>query len=134
MALLSRAQIDRAPDIKTRDEYVEEWGGEVRLRGMTGTEKARINGTMVATVGMSVRLRANAIAEVQLRTLCSCIVDEEGNKLYAEDEYEDLGKKSAGVLERLYEISQDISGATAEAVEEAEEDFDETPSEPSTSD
>lgn len=134
MALLSRAQIDLAPDIKTHDEHVEEWGGEVRLRGMTGTEKARISGTMVATVGMSVRLRANALAEIQLRTLCACLIDEEGHTLYNEDEFDALGKKNAGVLERLYEISQDISGTTAEAVEDAEEDFDATPSEPSTSD
>jgi len=91
---LSKAAILAADDKKMVDFDVPEWGGAVKLRVMTGTERDRFEGEFVGGNKNVDMVRAKLVAK--------CLCDEEGNRLFTEQEIPSLGEKSAAVLDRLF--------------------------------
>ena len=118
MALLSKADILGADDIPAEDVPVPEWGGTVRVRGLTGAQRSLIEATMVAAKGQSVTVRTEAFQTLRERLVASCLVDEAGKRLFTDKEIFKLGEKSGKVLGRLFGIAQRLSGMDDEAVEE----------------
>jgi len=110
MALLSRKQIDAATDIDTEDVPMPEWGGTVRVRGMTGTERSAVEATMIASRGQKFEVRADALKTIRERTVATCLVDENGGRLYGDKEISALGRKSAQSIQRLFDVAQRLSG------------------------
>jgi hypothetical protein len=120
--LFTAEEIDAASDIAYEDVPVPEWGGKsVRIRSLDGMGRAQINGTMFAVSGQTVKVKAEALAEAELRTLAACMVDANFNPLYSPKQIHRLGKKNAKVLARLYEKAQELSGMDEDAVEDAAE-------------
>lgn len=118
MALLSRKQIDSADDIKSRDVPCPEWGGDVRVRGMTGAQRSEMEATMIAAKGQKFEVRAEALKTLRERTVAACLVDADGNRLYGDKEISALGRKSAEVIQRLFDVAQELSGMNnSEAIE-----------------
>lgn len=107
---LSRDAILGAKDLEVRIVAVPEWGGSVRVQGLTGAQRARINATTVAAKGQSVELRVDALTDLQLRMVGMALVDENGVRLFSDADVKDLGRKNAGVIERLYNIVAEMSG------------------------
>lgn len=134
MSLLTRDAILTANDLPTEDVPVPEWGGEVRVRTMTGAERDAYE-TRVAGGGEGKRNLANIRAGLVALTL----VDDQGETLFKKDDVERLGMKSAKALDRVADVAMRLAGLSDEdakklAAEEAVEDFDGTPTPPSTSD
>ncbi|MFC4333860.1 hypothetical protein [Salininema proteolyticum] len=129
--LLSKDAILKADDIELADIDVPEWGGTVRLRGLDGMQRARINGTAIAVRGQTVSIKADALAEQQLRIVCACLVDADGKQLFTVKEFEKLGRKSAEVIERLYQKASELSGLGGEAVDDTAKNSESTPSDSS---
>lgn len=134
MALLTRAQIDAADDIKVEDVPVPEWGGDVRLRGLTSRERTTIEATLVASKGESIQVRVQALTTLRERTVAAALIDENGNRVFGDKELSNLAKKSGAVIQRLYHKVQELSGMNEKAIEEAEENLDEDQSDDSDSD
>lgn len=114
MALLSKKDILAADDIRHEDVPVPEWGGEVRVRGLTGAQRSAIEGTMMAIKGQEVSVRADMLARLRQRLLSEAIVGEDGKPLLTEKE---VAGKSGAVLDRLFAIASRLSGMNDEAVE-----------------
>jgi hypothetical protein len=129
--LLSRDQILDAKDIETEDIPVPEWGGEVRLRMLTGTERDKFEASMVETKGNKTKQN---LANFRARMVAQCIVTEAGEVMFNAKDIEALGKKSAKALGRVFDACQKMNGFSASDVEELTEGFDDAPSEDSTSD
>jgi hypothetical protein len=55
---------------------------------------------------------------VRARLLVRCISDEKGNRLFTDDQAEQLGKKSAKVLDRLFSVAQRLNGLSKQDVDE----------------
>lgn len=91
---LSKAAILAADDKKMVDHEVSEWGGKVKLRVMTGTERDRFESEFVGGNKSVEMVRAKLVAK--------CLCDDEGNRLFTEQEIPELGEKSAAVLDRLF--------------------------------
>lgn len=118
MALLSKADILGADDIPHEDVAVPEWGGTVRVRGLTGGQRSLIEATMIAAKGQEVSVRTEAFKTLRERLVAACLVDESGKRLFSDKEVTALAEKSGKVLGRLFEIAQRLSGMDDDAVEE----------------
>lgn len=121
MALLSKDDILGADDLPTEDVPVPEWGGDVRVRGLTGVERDRFEFGMAAVKDKPEE--ANFRAQIVGR----CIVDEDGKRLFTDKELVKLGAKSGAALDRVFDVVRGLSGMGDKALKEAAEDFGDAP-------
>lgn len=105
------AAINAASDIKTEKVNVPEWKTDVYLKVLTGTERDAFEASY------SDQRMANFRVRFLVLTLC----DQEGNRLFDDQQIELLGKRSSLVLNRLFEHSWKINMLSAEAADEAGE-------------
>lgn len=124
---LSADDILKADDLPTEDVDVPEWGGIVRVRGLTGTERDRFEFKMAAA--------RNDPSKVQVRAevVGRCIIDGDGKRLFTDRQIDALGDKSGAALDRIFDVVRELSGMGDEAVEEAAQDFGDAPSDGSSS-
>lgn len=131
MGLLTREQILAVQDVSTETVAVPEWGGDVLVRGMTGTERDRFEASIVETHGKKVKV---VMVNIRARLVAQCVIDEKGERLFSNADIELLGKKSAAALQRVYDVAQKLCGLSDSDVEELSEAFLPGPSGASTSD
>jgi hypothetical protein len=132
MALLGRNQILDAKDLQTEDVPVPEWGGEVRIRMLTGEERDAFEASMVELKkdGSAKANREN----VRARLLVLCIVNENGEQMFNRADIKLLGRKSAKALERVINKANELNGISEKDIEELAEGFEDAPSDGGTSD
>lgn len=118
---LGKDDILKADDLPARDVTVDEWGGVVRVRGLTGTERDRFEFSLAAA--------RNDPSKVQVRAeiVGRCLVDGDGKRLFTDREIAKLGEKSGAALDRVFDVVRDLSGMKDDSVEEAAEDFGDAP-------
>jgi len=117
MSILTRDEILRAEDIKTEKVPVPEWGGDVLVRTLTGTERDRIEAYMVEN-RIKGKGRGLNYENLRARLVVSSAVDEKGARLFKRTDIETLGQKSAAALDRVFEVAQRLSGFAPKDVEE----------------
>lgn len=133
MAMLSRDDILKAEDRKFEVLPVPEWGGDVRLRTLTGRERDEFESSTVQT-NKKGQQSANLV-NIRARLVSLCIVDENDERIFpSKTDIHLLGDKSAAALERVFSKCNEMNGLTNEDVEELAENFSETPNESSDSD
>lgn len=133
MALLSRDQILDAKDMKTVDVSVPEWGGEVRIRMLSGTERDAFEASMIEMKKDGSQKRN--VENVRARLVALCIVNEQGETMFNRADIRMLGNKSAAALQRVFDACNELNAVTEEDIETiAETSFVDGPSESSTSD
>jgi hypothetical protein len=117
MPILTRDQILSAQDLPTETVAVPEWGGDVLVRGLTGTERDAYEASMVKQVGNQAKMNMD---NMRAKLVALCIVDETGKRIFTQADAETLGKKSGTGLQRVFLVAQRLSGLTTKDVEEAE--------------
>lgn len=127
-ALLSREAILGAPDLRTEDVSVPEWGGDVRVRVLTGTERDTLGKSLMGADGKA------DMTDYESKMLALCLVDEAGNRLFSDADVRALAGKSASALRRVYEVAERINAMGAGAVDTAEKNSVSTASDASTTD
>jgi len=101
-------------------------GQKLFIRGLTASEKdawvARTmpNGEFAWTNNLTAEL------------VCATLVDENGERIFADDDAVALGKKGAATLALLFAVAMRLSGMSAETPEELEQAFTIGQTEPST--
>lgn len=115
MGLLTKDQIWAAGDLITKDVPVPEWGGEVRLRSLTGAERDQYEADSIKTVKGK---REHNLSNLRARLIAMCAVDENGQPLFTRGDVLRLGQKSAIALERLFDEATKLNGMSDEDVEE----------------
>lgn len=119
--LISKQQILQSCDLAHEDVAVPEWGGTVRVRCLTGAEREEYD---------SFRLRAREKGDwrgVMARLLVLSLVDEQGQRLFAEADVPLLASKSGKVLDRLTDVALRLSGLTDQAVKDLEKNSEAAP-------
>jgi hypothetical protein len=109
---LSREAILEADDLGFADVDVPEWGGKVRIRALSGTERDKFEAS-IAGNGKRIRLD-----NVRAKLVQACAVDVEGNPLFGTADVVALGRKSAAGLDRVFEACKKLSGLSEEDVDE----------------
>lgn len=112
--MLSKKDILLAKDIKTEKVSVPEWGGDVLVRGLTGAERDEFEGSIVQIEG---KKQTMDMGNIRARLCAMSMVDEQGVRIFDEEDVDELGKKSASALQRIFEVTQRLSGLTTEDVE-----------------
>ncbi len=128
--LLSGEEILAAADYKFEDVDVPEWGGSVRIKGLTGEERDAFEASTVQTRGKNVKQN---LKNLRARLVVMAAIDAEGNKIFQPYQIDALGKKSAAALDRCFAVAQRLSRISDEDIEELTEDFELAPSDSSTS-
>lgn len=131
MGLLSKDMILKADDLVTEEVSVPEWGGEVLLKSLTGTQRDAFEDSTVDQRGQNQKMN---LVNLRARLLSLCIVDENGRRMFTDVDVFELGGKNAKVLEKLFDKARSMNGMSDDDVEEMTKGFTDGQSELSTSD
>jgi hypothetical protein len=107
---LTRDQILGAQDIERELVPVPEWSGDVYVQMMSGTDRDAYE---VESLLAADKRLVNMRAKLAVR----CIVDENGVKLFTQNDVDALGAKSYAALERVVTVAQRINKLTDEEME-----------------
>lgn len=119
--------LDDRPKIEVE---VPEWNVKVYLRAMTGHDRE----AWEAHVAPSQEGGRPNIQGMRSKMVASCIVGEDGKRIFNVADEVKLASRSAAVIERLFDKCMELNGLTEEDEKKLVENFSETPSEPSSSD
>lgn len=133
MALLSKDQIAAADDRQWEDVPVPEWGGEVRILGMSGTERNAYQSSLVV-IGTNGKPQRVNLTDQLAKLVGKCLVGEDFERLYTDKEVAALGRKNGAVLDRLADVAKRLSGLDEKSTEDAAGNSEAGPSAGSTSD
>ena len=116
--LLSREAILSADDLTAEPVHVPEWGGTVRVIGLTGTDRDAYEASFVDAKG---KPAAQRLRNIRAKLLVKCLVGEDGKRLFTDDKAQVLGAKNGAVVDRLFDVARRLSGIGQGAVEEGKE-------------
>ena len=119
-ALLTRDQILQTDDMQTQDVPVPEWGGVVRVTGLTGAQRDAFESEVVVMNGRDMQRNTR---NIRARLVAVTVVDEQGKRLFTHQDIEALGGKSAKALDRVFSAASALSGLSESDVEELAENF-----------
>jgi hypothetical protein len=124
-------KILQAQDLTKEKVNVPEWGVELWVRCLTGTERDKFESDIVSGRGDNVKMNFH---NMRSKLLVMTLVDESGERIFADKDTDALGKKNAAVLDRLFAIAQKLSGLRKEDVDELAKNLKATQDEGSNSD
>jgi hypothetical protein len=106
--LLSKSEILQVQDTKVSAAVpVPEWGGEVYIKTLSGTERDAFEDAYAE----------NKMKAFRCRFLVLTLSDDKGQRLFADGDVGELGNKSSVVINRLFEAAWKHNAFTNEAVE-----------------
>jgi hypothetical protein len=113
---LDKDSILKAEDLETEEVDVPEWGGRVRVQALSGRDRDAYEASCLQerAKGQMVHNLLNVRAKLVVR----CLVDGEGNRLFADTDANALGQKSSAALDRVFEVAARLSRLNSEDVEE----------------
>ena len=118
MTNLTKDAILAAQDLKTESVKVPEWGGEVSVRTMTGTERDEVEAeTFLASGDAKSGDAKSRYRNLRARVLVRVLVNEKGERLFGDSDIEALGRKSTAAIDRLFAVAQRLNALTEQDVE-----------------
>lgn len=128
---LNRDDILGAKDIEIERVETPEWGGYTFVKSMTGIARGRLEKSITEKRGGDTEVNMeNLRAVIAAATIC----DEDGKLLFTAEDAIALGEKSASALQRVFEVSNRLSGTSKDDVKELSEELEKNPSGDSASD
>jgi hypothetical protein len=91
---------------------VPEWGTAVFMRTMTAGERDAWELAWLDKQGKG------GVANFRSVFLVKCLCDENGTRLFADNEVEQLAAQDSKVINRLFEIAREQNGLTSDQVDE----------------
>ena len=116
-ALLTREEILAKLTLRAEIVDVPEWGGTVRVRELTGSERDKYEAALVKMqkgTGKTDLTMDNARA----RLVALASIDKDGSRLFSEADVGRLGNLSAAALSRVFDVAATLSKITADDLEE----------------
>lgn len=112
---LSKAQILEVDDRPETEVEVPEWGGVVFIRALSGTDRDSWEQSVLEQHGEDVQVN---MAGARAKLAALSIVDADGERMFSEDEIDELSKKSGRALDRIFSAARKLNGITKEDVDE----------------
>lgn len=131
MALLSRDEILSAEDQDFDEVDCPEWGGTVRIRSISGTERDAYEASCIIQKGNDRRVN---MKNARTKLIVLMAVDAHGSRLFSEDDIKALAKKNARPIDRLFDSCQKLAGITQDDMDTLTANLDETQTDDSDSD
>ncbi len=115
--MLTKEQILKAQDLPFKEVEVPEWGGTVRVRTMTAGERDAFEASIYEQTDSGMKFNRD---HFRAKSVARCLVDEKGERLFADKEIVSLSGKSAKALNRLFEVAQELNGLSGAEQERIE--------------
>lgn len=115
MPLLTREQIFQVQDLSSEIVAVPEWGGEVRVQALNGTNRDKFEAAQIEFRGKERRVR---LFNVRARLAALTIVDDNGNRIFTDEDVARLGSKNSAALDRVCTVAQRLSGLSDQDVDD----------------
>lgn len=128
LKLLGRDEILAAVDLQQEDVPVPEWGGTVRIRGLSGSERDQYEAWIISGKGKN---RDVNLRQSRAKLVMMCAVDVDGRRLFDEADIIRLGAKSALAMQRVFDKAAALSGLDEDALEKIQDDLGNAPSDDS---
>jgi hypothetical protein len=116
MSQLSAELILNIQDLAIEEVDVPEWSAIVRVRELTATERNQIGLDFVSPNGEADASRMPPNFHGRIASIC--LVDEDGKRLFTDEDADALGAKSSSALERIVGVCFRLSGLSSEGVED----------------
>jgi hypothetical protein len=100
---------------RTEQVYVKSLDRTFIVRGMTGRERDAFELGLVKRTGKKVEY---APQNIRARLVAFCCVNEDGSRVFSDDDVEALGNAPADVLDPLYSSAQKLCGIREEDADE----------------
>ena len=110
---LTREQILESLDLPMRDVEVPEWGGTVRVATLSAFDRIEWEQQTFPNGEVDSKRYATAL-------VARCVVDENGTRLFTDDDIEALGRKSLRALNRVRDVATRLNALTGSDVDAME--------------
>lgn len=117
MALLGREAILKAQDLSYQDVSVREWGGKVRVKSLTASERDQFEDSILGAKAKD-GTREVETKNLRAKLVAMSVVDKDGNRLFTHEDITALGAKNSAAIDRLFGIAQKLSGIGQKDIEE----------------
>lgn len=114
---LTKDAILAANDLTTETVSCPEWGGDVIIRSMSGTQRDAYEQSLM-TRDEAGQYKVDT-ENMKVKLVVFAAVDDAGNALFTAADIPALSAKSAAVIERLAIVATRLSGLGKQATEEA---------------
>lgn len=116
-ALLTRETILAKNTLRAELVAVPEWGGNVRVRELTGSERDQYE---AALVRMQKGGKAHSLTmdNARARLVSLAVIDASGARIFTADDIVRLGNLSASALSTVFDVAARLSKITEEDLEE----------------
>lgn len=118
---LNRNQILAASDVQIERVSVPEWGGDVCIRVLSGSQRDKLDAFVTRNMTKEGTLKDPSGLRVLICTLACC--DEAGKPLFKADDAAELAEKSSAVLDRIVKAASALNGLGDAAIEVARENL-----------
>jgi hypothetical protein len=115
---LSREQILRSADLPHEEVEVPEWGGSVRVSRLSGLHRAELDDVLRGLLGEDKKFTGVTSLQYTLALIVRAVVDDEGQRIFSDEDVEGLRTKSDEALARVGEVAARLNGIGAKAQEE----------------
>lgn len=104
----------------TEDVHVPEWGGWVCVSSMAGVDRDAFEQSMLEekTGPGGKTQRVQNYNNFRAKLLASTLVDQNGARMFTEDQARELGQLDALAMERCVEVAQRLNGFSKKDVDE----------------
>ena len=124
MTKLTKDDIFKADDLPTKSMDIPEWGGTLTVRTLTGAERDQFESAFVNQDKIDIR-------GLKTRLIQLTVLNGDGNPMFTKADLLQLNGKSASVIDRIFQVSQRLSGLTKEDTEELVENSGTAPTDDS---
>ena len=113
MGLLTKDAILSAKDSQTADVDCPEWGGTVRVRGLSAKERDDYEASMLDAKGKV------SLKHARAKLVALAAIDDKGSPLFTAGDVLFLSNKSATPIDRIADEVRRLSGMRREDLEDA---------------
>ena len=114
--MLDKKTILQSDDLPRELVEVPQWGGQVYVRTLTGSERDEFEQSCL--VNKKGKSKDVNLTNIRARLCVLCICEESGTRLFDARDVDSLGKKSAAALDLVFSVAQKLNGLGQEDVED----------------
>lgn len=105
--VLSRDEILQTLDATTETIFVPEWGGSVFVKTLSAEEREEFENLFINDDGK--RKPQTEITNLRAFLVSLSVVNENGERVFTTDDVEELNRKNANCIERIFNVAQRLS-------------------------
>jgi hypothetical protein len=110
MAMLTKDDVLKSDDLKREIVKVPEWGGDILIKTISGTDKDKYEMSIIDAKG-------NMKPNIRAKLLIASCINEDGSLMFTERDIVHLGQKSAIALDRVFAAAQKLNAVNEADVE-----------------